>query len=214
MSQKPPPLQYGKTYHLYGRGINRENIFFQERNFRYFLQQYTQHLFGYFNTYAYCLLWNHYHFLVQVKCEEEIIKTPGVLAKPQGSPTTTSPSQKFGNFLNAYAKSINHMYDRTGSLFQHRFGRIEVTSEIHCIHLIAYIHRNPQKHGFVEDFRDWPYCSYHAYLSQKNSRLKREGVLEWFGKENQAVARMHFVEFHDTEIDETRIAPLIADDFD
>ncbi len=296
MPPKPPPLQFGKTYHLYNRGINRGNIFFQERNYRYFLQLYAHHLSAYFDTFAYCLLWNHYHFAVRVKTEEEIIravtpgvatykpqgsgsrlihaktpgiftgiivnqgqeeantdpqsvpqekslgsgpnlihaKTPGVFTgaivnqgqenaknnrppglheKPQGS-GLTSPSQKFGNFLNAYAKSINKAYDRTGSLFQQRFGRIEVTSNAHFLRLIAYIHRNPQKHGFVDDFREWPYSSYHAILSQKDTRLKRDEVLAWFGEGAQVDARKQFIEFHEREVDEARIAPLVADDFD
>ena len=84
MSQKSPPLQFDQTYHLYSRGINRENIFFQERNFRYFLQLYAQHLFSYFDTYAYCLLWNHFHFLVRVKSEEEIAKTSPTPPTPPG----------------------------------------------------------------------------------------------------------------------------------
>jgi len=161
-----------------------------------------------------------------VKSEEEIAKTqqtPGVSDKPLGSVGSarsagpsklTSPSQKFGNFLNAYAKSINHAYDRTGSLFQQRFGRKEVTSDAHFLHLIAYIHRNPEKHGFADDFCDWPYSSYQAFLSQKSSRLKRDEVLAWLGEGVQGDAKSYFVEFHRDEFDETRIAPLIADDFD
>lgn len=158
-----------------------------------------------------------------MKSEEEIVntpqtpETPGISDKPLGSLESsklTSPSQKFGNFLNAYAKSINHAYDRTGSLFQQRFGRKVVSTDAHFLHLIAYIHNNPQKHGFVDDFRVWPYSSYQAYLSHKSSRLKRDEVLAWFGEEMHGDPKSYFVEFHRGEVDETRIAPLIADDFD
>jgi hypothetical protein len=40
---------------------------------------------------------------------------------------------------------------------------------------------NPQKHGFVHDFRDWPFSSYHALVSNKPTRLAREEVLVRFG---------------------------------
>jgi len=139
--------------------------------------------------------------LGQVKNKDEIVK-------PQGVSVLTTPSQKFINFLNAYAKSINYTYGRTGSLFQHRFGRIEIASEKHFLHLLAYIHRNPQKHGFVDDFREWSYSSYHAYFSQKASRLKRDVVLAWFGESKPADVTTHFIEFHKLEVDESHISPI------
>jgi putative transposase len=40
-----------------------------------------------------------------------------------------------------------------------------VASDAYFVWLIAYIHRNPQKHGLVGDFGDWPYSSYHTFLS-------------------------------------------------
>ena len=54
------------------------------------------------------------------------------------------PTQQVSNFLNSYAKSINRAYQRTGSLFQGRFGRIEVTSDQYFVRLVHYIHFNPQ----------------------------------------------------------------------
>lgn len=108
--------------------------------------------------------------------------------------------------LNAYAKSINRAYDRTGSLFQNRFGRIEVTSDAYFIHLITYIHRNPQRHGFVAGFRDRPHSSYRAILSTKPSRLKRDEVLAWFD------SPASFEAFHQHEADLREIPHLVVDD--
>jgi hypothetical protein len=56
---------------------------------------------------------------------------------------------------------------------------------------VRYIHFNPQKHGFVGDFREYPYSSYQAMLSDKATRLKRDVVLEWFGD------RAAFIGFHE-----------------
>jgi len=177
---KPAPLQYGSYYHIYNRGNNRENIFREERNYAYFLQLYDRHIVGTADTYAYCLLRNHFHFLVRIKTRQEI-----KILQAAKSLKTASPSQCFGNLFNAYAKAINKAYGRTGSLFQNPFGRIKITSNSHFVHLVAYIHQNPEKHGFVDDYRDWPYSSYGALRSTKPNNLNRQPVLDWFnGLEN------------------------------
>jgi putative transposase len=182
----PIPLEYGKYYHIYNRGNNRENIFFEDRNYRHFLKLYAKHVEPVADTYAYCLLYNHFHFLVRIKTVEEQqedltgFEGQDLTGFQNLSGLTRKPSQQFSNMFNAYTKAINKAYNRTGSLFQRPFGRIEVAFEEHFIHLITYIHQNPQKHGLVEDFRTWPYSSYHALLSSKPTRVKREVVLTWF----------------------------------
>lgn len=196
---KPAPLQWGQIYHIYNRGINRENIFLEERNYRYFLQLCARHVAPIAETYAYCLLRNHhFHLLVRIQDLPDL-KDPST-AKP--------PSQDFSNLFNAYAKAFNRAHDRTGTLFQRPFGRIEVFSDGRFAWLVVYIHQNPQKHGFVDSFRDWPYSSYHAHLSDKPTRLQREEVLGWFD------CPQGFTVAHRQETDARRLKPLIADDFD
>ncbi len=68
--------------------------------------------------------------------------------------TNAIVSKAFNNLLVAYAKAINKAYVRTGALFQHRFGRISVTTDRYFDALVRYIQQNPQKHGFVNDFRE------------------------------------------------------------
>jgi putative transposase len=201
---KPVPLQYGKYYHIFNRGNNQENIFIEERNYRYFLRLYAKHIMPAADTYAYCLLRNHFHFLVRIKTvEEQELTGPRDL-----SALRRKPSQQFSNLFNAYAKAFNKTYHRTGTLFQRPFGRIEVTSDSYFMQLVTYIHQNPQKHGFVSDFRTWPYSSYQALLSTKPTHLQRDDVLTWF----QGVD--HFEDVHRYEVDERKIAPLVPDDFD
>ena len=65
------PLQYGQTYHIYTRGNNRENLFFEARNYRHFLRLYGRYIEPVADTFAYCLLRNHLHLLVYVKTVEE-----------------------------------------------------------------------------------------------------------------------------------------------
>jgi len=200
---RPVSLQHDKYYHVFNRGNNRENVFFEDRNYRYFLELYARHVTPIADTYAYCLLRNHFHFLARVKAAEEL--DPGSQNLPGPS---RKPSQYFSNLFNAYAKAINKAYQRTGALFQRPFGRIEVTSDAYFIHLITYIHRNPQRHGFVADFRDWPYSSYQAMLSAKPSRVKRDEVLAWFDNAT------NFEASHQHEADLQKIPHLVVDDFD
>ena len=61
------PLHEGKFYHIYNRGNNRETLFYTEANYKYFLKKYDKYLSEYIDTYAYCLLPNHFHLLISVK---------------------------------------------------------------------------------------------------------------------------------------------------
>lgn len=205
------PLVYGGYYHIYNRGNNRENIFIEERNYAYFLTLYAKYITPLADTYAYCLLRNHFHLLVRVRTEDELIAQPNPkrLRDPSGlSPNLFDPSQQFGKLFDAYAKSINKAYHRTGSLFQHPFSRIRVTSDEYFAHLILYIHFNPQKHGFVEDFRDYPYSSYDALLSNNPTKLARDRVIEWFS------GIPAFIAAHEKPVDEKNIGALIEEDGD
>jgi len=172
--QKPGALQPGQYYHIYNRGNNRDSVFFEDRNYRYFLQLYIKYIPPIAETFAYCLLRNHLHLLIRCKWPEERAST---------SRASASPSQQFSNLFNAYAKAINKGYNRTGSLFQSRFGRIAVEDNDYLIRLTVYIHQNPERHGLIADFRQWPYSSYQAMLSSHETRLEREAVLSWFGGE-------------------------------
>jgi REP-associated tyrosine transposase len=201
-------LELGKYYHIYNRGNNRENIFREERNYAYFMRLYTKYIEPVADTFAYCLLRNHFHVLVRIKTSR-VLETREVSAETREvSLEPREVTQQFSNLFNSYAKAINKAYNRTGRLFQERFGKIEVTSDRYFVALIRYIHRNPQKHGLTTDFRDWPYSSYHAHLSDKPTHLKRGEVLAWFdGAEG-------FAQAHHDWREEAEIAALTPEDFD
>jgi REP element-mobilizing transposase RayT len=174
----PAPLEPGQYYHIYNRGNNRENLFVEERNYRYYLELYAKHIEPAAETFAYCLLPNHFHLLVWMKDlgqDEDLGSLRGNLTGRK------RPSQSFSNLCNAYTKAFNKVYGRSGALFQRPFGRVQVTSDAYLAHLVTYIHFNPERHGLVDDFRAWPYSSYRAYLSAQPTRLRREEVLGWFG---------------------------------
>jgi REP element-mobilizing transposase RayT len=205
------PLVPGMYYHIYNRGNNRENLFLEKRNYPYFLSLYAKHIEPIADTFAYCLMRNHLHVSLRIKTEEEWRKTSQVLEICEVSsskPKKFNPSQAFSNLFNAYAKAINKGYGRTGSLFEERFGRIPVTNDSYFANLIFYIHYNPQKHGFVGDFRDWEWSSYHALIGTGETKLKRDEVLSMFN------GRKGFEEFHQGMVDEKKLALLIDEEFE
>jgi REP element-mobilizing transposase RayT len=173
----PIPLDYTLTYHIFNRGNNREVLFKEKRNYQYFIKLYRKYILPIADTYAYCLMSNHFHFAVRVKSKDRLIR---VLRK-NNPRKSIKPGQIFGNLFNAYAKAVNKVYGRTGSLFENTFHRKIVTTNKHLMRLILYIHYNPQKHCFVDDFRCWPYSSYKRLISSDPTNLARAQVLELFG---------------------------------
>lgn len=201
-------LQLGKTYHIYNRGNNGEDVFLEERNYRYFLELYAHHIHPITDTYAYCLMRNHFHLLLRVKNEDELTQVAfdqkSELSKK--SDLSDAPTRAFAAFFTAYTKGINKTYLRTGRLFQEHFGRIEVDSERYFTNLVFYIHFNPQRHKFVPDFRDWPWSSYASLISAKPTRLDRAHVVSWFGGSEPLQS------FHEGAVDEKLISALLLDD--
>lgn len=202
MKNTTVPLQPGVYYRIYNRGNNRENLFLEERNYLYFLRLYKKHIEPVADTYAYCLMRNHFHFSVRIKETSQLLKTYEVYNKK------ISPPQAFANFFNAYAKAINKGYGRTGSLFEERFGRIPVMSTSYFKTLTFYIHFNPQKHCFVADFRDWCWSSYHELIGNDPTDLKRDEVLGLFG------GIQGFEEYHQGMLSEKKLAQCIDKEFD
>lgn len=68
-------IEFGGYYHIFNRGNNGINLFFENDNYRYFMQLYDRYIFPIADTYAWCLLKNHFHFLIRIKEVDEIDKT-------------------------------------------------------------------------------------------------------------------------------------------
>jgi putative transposase len=181
------PLLPGLFYHLFSRGVNREPVFRSDNDYRSFLEKWDYQVNAVLDTFAYCLMGNHFHALVQIKEEIEL----------EGNLVAVSPemaSQAIGNCLNAYAKSFNHKNKRTGSLFERPFKRVPIKDEGHLLTVIPYIHQNPAKHGFVDDFRDWPWSSYWDLLAKTPTLLNRPDCLNWFGGHQPFIASHRFAD--------------------
>ncbi|HIE55089.1 MAG TPA: hypothetical protein EYP90_07910 [Chromatiaceae bacterium] len=205
------PLQYGRYYHIYNRGNNSENLFVQQRNYPYFLQLYAKHIQPVAETFAYCLLPNHFHFSLRTYTEEEQEayhrEQIGSFLENEPIFKPKEPSRAFNNLFIAYTRALNKATKRTGVLFETPFKRKIVDNQHYLTTLITYIHHNPQKHGFVTDFREWPWSSYGAMVSSKPTKINRDEVLAWYN------GRSHFVAAHAAEPDAQLIAPLLMEDW-
>ena len=203
----PNALHFDTRYHIYNRGNNREDIFVEGRNYEHFLNLYIKYVEPVAITLAYCLLRNHFHFMVRIKSETEInLWKDSQLEESKIS--NSNPSRRFSNFFNSYVKAINHAYGRTGSLFQHPFGRVMITDENQFWNVIAYIHQNPQKHKFVTDFRNWNWSSYNDILSNELTMVNRNEVLELFG------GKQNFMELNSQWVSDANSKYMEKDDKD
>lgn len=166
-------LEYGKIYHIYNRGINGETLFKSEDNFRYFLKKYDYYIGQIADTFAWCLLENHFHFLVKVKEENEISK---------------KPSQQFSNLFNAYTKAFNKQQNRHGTLFERPFKRKEISDEKYFRNLVLYIHTNAVHHNLVKKVEDYTWSSYASIITNKPSNIRRREVINWFDDKANFIA--------------------------
>lgn len=186
------PLEQDRYYHIFNRGNNYEKIFYTHENYLYFLRKYKQYLSNSIDTYAYCLMPNHFHLLIKTK---------------DTSNSENEASENFRRFFISYSMSINKQENRSGSLFLKNFKRIIVESNEYLKNLIFYIHHNPVKHGYTEDLKDYKHSSYQSLLSTSETNLKRKEVMnEIFGNKNE------FIEFHQYLQDTKKIEKYIIED--
>lgn len=206
MPQNFEPIEHEKYYHIYNRGINGEILFREPDNYRHFLRLYEKYIDPVAETFAWCLLRNHFHLLVRIKEEDEIASSrPDRFSKPVRSPATKQPHQYFSNLFNAYTKAYNKRHNRHGALFERPFRRIQITHEKYFKNMVCYIHNNPVKHGFVDDMVEYPWSSYLSIISVKPTKLQREAVLGWFNSKN------NFRIFHQKERKEKEIEKFIME---
>lgn len=179
-------------YHLYNRGVEKRNIFLDEQDYKVFLHFLKRYLtkapespdrlqpgwkfdlFDKLKLIAYCLMPNHYHFLIQQTTKEAISDFMRALA-------------------NSYVRYFNEKYERVGPLFQGTYKGILVENEIYLLHLTRYIHLNPgevQPGDRLNLVREYPYSSYGEYLGvRQTSWIHPEEILSFFKSAQKANLR-------------------------
>lgn len=201
-------MQPGNFYHLYNHANGNENIFLEERNYFFFLQQMNTHILPVSRIYAYSLMPNHFHLLAQLKTEEELtkqfeqqIKTKQILSNNnqlvfnQQDYLFKKANKAYSNFFNSYTQSFNKFYNRKGSLFMQNLKSEEINTDNSFCKVVHYLHANPVHHRFVKSLEDWPHTSYKKILSNMPTKLERNYVLDMFGGLDQ------FIKYHEQPID-------------
>jgi len=162
-------LEPQNYYHIFNHAVGQENLFIEDKNYKFFLEKFEKYLVEFVDVYAYCLMPNHFHFLIRVKVLETNCQTT---SKVSDSLSYNILSNAFKKFFTSYTNSINKVYKKRGSLFQPRFKRLLIENENHLLNTVTYIHNNPVLHGFVDKITDWPYSSYNYIVG--------ENKLDWF----------------------------------
>lgn len=132
-------------YHIMLRGINQQQIFEEDEDYRKFLDVVKDcKEISEFELYAYCLMGNHIHMLIKEKKEpiEQIVKRIG------------------SRFVYWY----NVKYSRKGHLFQDRYKSEPVEEQVYFDTVLVYIHRNPIKAGICKKPGDYEFSSYNEYV--------------------------------------------------
>jgi len=177
--QNIEPIAYGSYYHIYNRGIDSCNLFQETDNYEYFLSLYDKYLSPVAETYAWVLMPNHFHILVRVKEEEEIVVDSSTPVRGK----TGTPSLQLSKLFNSYAQAFNKRYGRHGNLFERPFRRKLIDNESYLKQVILYIHNNPVHHKFCDHPMEYPWSSYLTCVSVKPTKLKRDMVIGWFDDE-------------------------------
>ena len=192
-------------YHIYNRGNNKQDIFLEPADYFQFIKRIkiilqqdinqtrlTQSSIkplpkNSFVIIAYCLMQNHFHFLIKTKEHSGLV------------------SEQFRKFFSLYAQKVNEQTGRSGSLFLKPFRRKIIINENYLQRLIFYIHYNPVYHNISKTFENYNWSSYKRVLDQKKTNLQKEKVLELFN------GREGYIDFHQNMHDLKAIREFIIE---
>ena len=166
----------GEYYHVYNRGNAKQKIFIDDQDFSFFLFKLRQNLFpsiehkfrtpplpkGSFSLISYCLMPNHFHFLIKQNSDIPITK---LLLR----------------VCTSYSIYFNKKYERVGHLFQDQYKLVLVDNDSYLNWLSAYIHQNPSVAGLVKHPVDYQWSSYCDFVGVRRDDLcEKDVVLDRF----------------------------------
>ncbi|MBU8891184.1 MAG: hypothetical protein KOO66_00275 [Bacteroidales bacterium] len=156
-----------KTYHIYNR--SNQTIFYNERNYLYFLSKVKILIKPFAEIIAWCLMPNHFHFLIvanEKSCE---------LINEKHRSNVQLLSKNIGTVLSSYTKAINKDFNRRGTLFSHNTKakclNDEVNNHNYAITCFHYIYQNPLISKLCNNLNDWKFSSYPDYAGLRNGTL-------------------------------------------
>ena len=164
-------FEEGNLYHIYNRGNNKQPIFFKPDNYLFFIKKIRKYILPHCEILAYCLMPNHFHFLVYSTAQT--IATKFIAGKEKNV-----LSEGVKNLLSSYTQAINKQNNTTGSLFQQNTKAKLIKKESRTYDLICmnYIHQNPMRARIVKKMEDWIYSSFCDYCNLRKGTLCNKGV--------------------------------------
>lgn len=213
-------LQPNSSYHIFNHANGFENIFIEDENYRFFLDKYNQYILPIAETYAYCLLPNHFHLVVRIRRREVLeevfraynfskVQNIGKVENSEKIEVTDNMieyyiSKQFANLFSCYTQSFNKVNKRRGSLFLKNFRREPIKNKAYFMNAVIYTHRNPVHHAFCDRYTDWSYTSF-CEIKERNSQIiEVDKLIRMFG------GRESFFDLHEQSANKFRES-LIAD---
>jgi putative transposase len=159
-------ISANEIYHVYNQGNNGENIFYSDADYLEFLRLFRKHVLEHCKVLAWCLMPNHFHFLVYASEKSAIIKRIGNI-------DLNVLSNGFRLLQSKYAQYLNKNRNRTGSLFRQRTKAKSLSegSQHYDFTAFQYIHQNPWRAGLVQQLEDWPYSSFCDFAGLRKGNL-------------------------------------------
>lgn len=177
MPRKPRQHSALGIYHVVIKGINSQRLFEEVKDYRKYLDILKFHKEDCdFKLYAYCLMSNHVHLLIQTN--------------------KVSLESIFRKINTTYANWFNMKYSRSGPLQDGRYYSEPINSYDYLLAALRYIHRNPLKAGLEKSVGSkYPWNSYYAYKEQVGSLVDFKFILSKFGSVDE------FAKFHSSDSD-------------
>ena len=181
-------LEADTLYHIYNQGNNRQQIFFSNEDYLAFLKLYRKHVADYCETLSYCLMPNHFHFIVYTNHKS-------VEQKKLGSINIQLLSDGFRKLSSAYAQETNLRRRASGSLFRQKTKAKDLSVTLFNKYFsyaelcFFYIHQNPIDAGLVKNVTDWNFSSAKDYAGIRNGTLcNRELAFKLFEWDTEDVS--------------------------
>ncbi|HUW21576.1 MAG TPA: transposase [Candidatus Bathyarchaeia archaeon] len=186
MARRKVILAEGQIYHIFNRGVEKRETFLDKRDYLRFFKtsEYYQMAnpevrFSFrkrpkvgkqtipkktqksVDIYAYCLMPNHFHFLLKQNIQNGI-------------------STFISRLTNSYTRYFNIRYKRIGHLFQGSFKAVRIIGNEQLLHVARYIHLNPLIDYLVKDLKEFNFSSYPEYVGLKKGISSPDEILGQF----------------------------------
>lgn len=175
-------LEEKHFYHIYNRSIGNEMMFNDIAFANDFLERWEKLITPYTNTLAFCIMSNHFHFIVQIKPFDDKIKAIIALENTSAANDfldgNSSPNDflvtQFSRLFNGFSTFYNNKKNRSGGLFQKKFKRIRLNSVEKVLEKICYVHHNPIHHGAASYYDAWNSSSFMSYFNDNTIPIKQD----------------------------------------